>query len=106
MITALSQTHKRCKEALEGISQPGVMELQVDGKVDKAVLEKLEEAQMMLALRACETVTLRKLPECKSQKSRTATLREAKRLVGKLEGPEIPAISFRRLDKAMSGEKP
>ena len=105
MISTFTNTEKLVKEALVKISPPDGVQYTIDEKLEKLVSEKLNEGKLMLAVRACENVTLKKIPECKSQKSRASTAREAKRLIGKLEGPAVPGICLTRLDEAMTGKK-
>lgn len=105
MITNLTDAQKLYVEVLAKISPPDGPEYKLDNKLKTSVKDTLEEGQLMIAVRACENVTLKKLPLCKSQKSRTATAREAKRLIGKLDGPDVPNVCMKRLDEAAAGGK-
>jgi hypothetical protein len=106
MITDLTNAENTYKDALEKTSRPGGPVNDMDDKLKKSVKERLDEAKLLMAIRACENVTLKKLPLCKTQKSRASTAREAKRLIGKLEGPDVPSICMKRLDEASAGNKP
>ena len=59
----------------------------------------LTESKLMVAVRAGVTVVFAKLPLCKNAKSRSATLRETKRLIGALE-VEIPSQITKMMDEA------
>ena len=105
LITTLSKVKKIHTEALQRISPLRGPVYAVTEKFAKDVDDTVLEGKLMLAVRACETVTLRKLPACKTAKSKSATAREAKRLIGKLDGPEVPNVLMRRLDEAAETKK-
>ena len=69
------------------------------GKMPTGIDDLLEEAKLMVAIRAACSVTFEKLPLCKNQKSRAATLRETKRLISALE-VEIPTAITKMMDDA------
>ena len=70
-----------------------------DEKPTFEVHKSIEEARLMIAVRAATTVTLRKLPSCSISKSKAATLREAKKLIKDIE-VVVPACIMQRMDEA------
>ena len=62
----------------------------VESKLEKEVEDLLEEVKLIIGVRAACSVALRKLPLCKGFMSKSATLRECKRLLGALEIKELP----------------
>ena len=62
--------------------------------------ELCEEAKLLVGARACLTVALVKLPECRTQKSKSATVRECKRLISGLKIKEFPVAITNILEDA------
>ena len=64
----------------------------------KDTKELLDEAKLMVGVRAAVTVTFVKMPLCRTNKSKAATLREVKRLIAALELEDFPAPIMNMLD--------
>ena len=71
-------------------------------------LELCEEAKVVVAARACLQVALVKIPECKTARSKAATMRECKRPISGLKVMEFPVVSHkdpRRCGNTVNGRE-
>ena len=77
-------------------------EMKQDKAVQDKVEEVLEEAKLMVGVRAACSVILTKLPLAKSVNSKAATIRETKRLINGLKCKAFPAAINAWMDDAAS----
>ena len=88
---SLIQGQQLMKQAYGNLTSPApVMPKQIDQDNQKVT----DEAKMVVGVRAALSVALVKLPDCLTARSKSATLREAKRLLASLDIKDFPvAIS-------------
>ena len=91
MINALKAAIKALKEASADMGRSWEPEKEYD--------ELMDEAKMIIGIRAASTVTLVRLPTEARPKSRTGLVRETKRLIKHLE-VQLPTCVISRLEQA------
>ena len=91
MINALKAAIKALKEASADMGRSWEPEKEYD--------ELMDEAKMIIGIRAASTVTLVRLPAEARPKSRAGLVRETKRLIKHLE-VQLPTCVISRLEQA------
>ena len=88
------------KEYIEGILKEHFSTWEQITFDKKAVGDLLEEAKTLVGVRAALSVAMRKLPRCVGARSKSATVREARRLISALQIKEFPVAVNAVLDAA------
>ena len=93
-INLLKGAVKLVKETYSDLGVPWA-----EASIDERIGDAIEEAKLLVGVRALSTVTLQKLPTESRPKSKAALMREAKRLVKMLE-VDIPTSIVTLLEQA------
>ena len=101
---ALDQAFTKIMDSYDMLSattvQGGPPEQKMPQREIECTRTMLEEAKLVVGVRAAVTVALVKVAACKTAKSRAATIREVKRLIAALEIDHFPSAVMTILDES------